>query len=139
MVVPLLDWVWSPGSYRLLSSNPNRFKFNKSLINELVRSCLTFLGINYAIRNLNWSSFLQISIVWSMLNPGLWLLLDGTVNGFLGSLLVATLVCSAVYWKNHHLFLAMIWDGEFLAIWLWIGSFIFGGGIVFGKIGRCLK
>lgn len=138
-VVPALDYLYPAGSYRLLSSNPNRLSTNKFIVNELVRSSLTFLGINYAIRNLNWNSFLQVSMVWSMLNPGLWLLLDGTVNGFAGSVIVSTIGCTAVWFKNSFLFLGMIWDGEFLALWLWIGSFLFCGGIVFGKIGRNLK
>lgn len=139
ILVPLLDkYLLLSGSDRLLSSNPNKSN-NKAFYTEIIRSCITFLGINYAIRNLQWSSFLQISSVWSLLNPALWLLLDGTVNGFLSSLLLSTIVCSFILWNNHSYLFSLEWNSDFWAIWLWIGSFVFGGGIVFGKIGRGLR
>ena len=62
-------------SKRLLSSNPNPSS-KSNVSSDLIRSGITFLGISYAIRKIEWSSFLQVSIIWSLINPGLWLLLD---------------------------------------------------------------
>ncbi|KAI3406718.2 hypothetical protein KGF56_000564 [Candida oxycetoniae] len=77
-------------SNRLLSSSPDSKTSSSSggtnFLNDLIRTCITFLGISYAIRKIEWTSFLQVSIIWSLINPGLWLLLDGTISGFLSSL-----------------------------------------------------
>ncbi|KAI5966461.1 uncharacterized protein KGF55_000770 [Candida pseudojiufengensis] len=127
---------------RLLSSNPNNQSPSSSVnqsnfFNDLIRSCITFLGISYAIRKIEWSSFLQVSIIWSLINPGLWLLLDGTISGFLSSLLVSTLACVSIYTQNYQFINQYSkTSDDIIALWLWIGSFFFCGIIIFGKIGR---
>ncbi|CAN3359496.1 protein Nsg2p [Diutina catenulata] len=126
-------------SSRLLSSNPNPDrKFNA--INEVVRSSICFLGISYAIRKLEWNSFFQIASVWSLLNPALWLLLDGTANGFLVSVAVAALGCASIYVDNKVLVASFLETNpaDNVSLWLWIGSFFFCASIIFGKIGRGL-
>lgn len=129
-------------SKRLLSSNPDPYYASQysNLFNDLIRASITFLGISYAIRKLEWSSFLQISIVWSLLNPGLWLLLDGTISGFLSSFIIAMLACLGVYSLNYSLLNSYLGfqRHDFIAIWVWIASFFFCGLIIFGKIGRGL-
>ena len=138
-VVPILDSVLPKSfSKRLLSSNPNGRQQN--LTNELVRSSIMFLGISYAIRKLEWNNFLQVSIVWSLLNPSLWLLLDGTITGFLASLFISAGACSIIYFENSTMMakLLAVQPEDTLATWLWIGSFFFCGLIIFGKIGRGL-
>jgi hypothetical protein len=138
-VVPILDSVMPKSfSKRLLSSNPNGRQQN--LTNELVRISIMFLGISYAIRKLEWNTFLQVSIVWSLLNPSLWLLLDGTITGFLASLFISGGACSIIYYENSSMManLLAVQPEDTLATWLWIGSFFFCGLIIFGKIGRGL-
>lgn len=140
---PILDY-YLPKSLtkRLLSSNPNPSSSTSysTLINDLIRSSVAFLGVSYAIRNIEWSSFLQVAIIYSLVSPGLWLLLDGTISGLIGSLVVSIAACSVVYYQNYQ-YLNGVGDAspvELVAIWLWIGSFVFGGLIVFGKLGRFL-
>ncbi|KAG7664202.1 uncharacterized protein J8A68_002265 [[Candida] subhashii] len=142
LIHPIMDYLL-PASFskRLLSSNPNptRSTSYSNLFNDLIRSSITFLGISYAIRKIEWSSFLQVSIVWSLLNPGLWLLLDGTVSGFLASLIGCTAACVVIYLQNYDFVLQYSSNQEVsIALWLWIGSFFFCGIITFGKIGRGL-
>ncbi|RLV94108.1 Protein NSG2 [Spathaspora sp. JA1] len=128
-------------SRRLLSSNPypTYSTSYSNLFNDLIRSCITFLGISYAIRKIEWSSFLQVSIVWSLLNPGLWLLLDGTPSGFLASLVGSLGACGVIYLENYTFLIMYGANSEdTIALWLWIGSFFFSGIIIFGKLGRGL-
>ncbi|KAK6200409.1 insulin-induced protein-domain-containing protein [Scheffersomyces amazonensis] len=140
---PLMDYLLpSAFSKRLLSSNPTPHHSTSysNLFNDLLRASITFLGISYAIRNIEWSSFLQVSIIFSFLNPGLWILLDGTFSGFLSSLLVSSLACLMVYLENYTFINQYNFFNheDILALWLWIGSFFFCGLIIFGKIGRGL-
>ena len=75
---------------------------------------------------------LQVAIIYSLVSPGLWLLLDGTISGLIGSLVVSIAACSVVYYQNYQ-YLNGVGDAspvELVAIWLWIGSFVFGGLIV---------
>lgn len=140
---PILDYYLPKSlSKRLLSSNPNPSSSTSysTLINDLIRSSVAFLGVSYAIRNIEWSSFLQVAIIYSLVSPGLWLLLDGTISGLIGSLVVSIGACSVIYYQNYQ-YLNGVGDVssvELVAIWLWIGSFVFGGLIVFGKLGRFL-
>ncbi|KAI5958308.1 hypothetical protein KGF57_002663 [Candida theae] len=123
---------------RLLSSNPNP-NSKTQVSSDLIRAGITFLGISYAIRKIEWSSFLQVSIIWSLINPGLWLLLDGTVSGFLASLLASSVACVSIYSQNHKFINGYSrTTDDVIALWLWIGSFFFCGIIIFGKLGRGL-
>lgn len=147
LIHPMMDCIL-PASLtkRLLSSDPNSSRNRDAhLFNDLVRALVTFLGISYAVRKIEWSSSLQVLMIWSLLNPGLWLLLDGTISGFLSSLLIATLACLCVYMQNYELvvqyanqFFQIGKDDDFIAIWLYVGSFFFCGLIIFGKLGRGL-
>lgn len=147
LIHPMMDCVLPTSmTKRLLSSDPNASGSKDAhLFNDLVRALVTFLGISYAVRKIEWSSSLQVLMIWSLLNPGLWLLLDGTISGFLSSLLIATLACLSVYLQNYDLvlqyanqFLQLGKDDDFIAIWLYVGSFFFCGLIIFGKLGRGL-
>ncbi|OBA21572.1 hypothetical protein METBIDRAFT_32073 [Metschnikowia bicuspidata var. bicuspidata NRRL YB-4993] len=120
---------------RMLSSNPNP-KRRANLTSDLVRSLIAFLGISYAIRNMQWKSSLQMALTWSLLNPGLWLILDGTLNGFMGSIAVAFGGSAVIYAQSGSQFTG---DSESLfSIFLFIASFFFCGVIIFGKLGRFL-
>ncbi|CAK9438088.1 uncharacterized protein LODBEIA_P24110 [Lodderomyces beijingensis] len=141
-VHPILDKVLpSIFTKRLLSSNPASANRNgtTNFLNDLIRTCVTFLGISYAIRKIEWTSFLQVSIIWSLINPGLWLLLDGTISGFLSSLLVTAGCCVSIYLQNARFILSYSkTTNDIIALWLWTGSFFFCGIIIFGKLGRGL-
>lgn len=138
---PLLDFALPTElSKRLLSSNPNP-SAKKNLYNDTLRAVITFLGISYAIRKIEWTSFWQISIIWSLLNPGLWLLLDGTILGFLASVVGSVVACATIYSQNvtyTNTFAEFRNEDNAFALWLWIGSFFFCGVTIFGKIGRSL-
>lgn len=136
IVVPFLDKLMpSVCTRRMLSSNPNPYK-RGNLANDIVRSLIAFLGILYAIRNVEWKTSLQMAMTWSLINPGLWLLLDGTVSGFVASAVVAVAGCGLIYAQNYSMSSA---DMENLpTIFLFIASFFFCGVIIFGKLGRFL-
>lgn len=147
LIHPIMDYILPKSlTRRLLSSDPNsNGSKDANLFNDLVRALVTFLGISYAVRKIEWSSSLQVLMIWSLLNPGLWLLLDGTISGFLASLLMATSACLCVYMQNYELvvqysnqFFQLGTDDDFIATWLYIGSFFFCGLIIFGKLGRGL-
>lgn len=135
-IVPVLDKlmpVW--GTARVLSSNPDP-KHRANLTSDIIRSLIAFLGISYAIRNIQWKSSLQMAMTWTLLNPGLWLILDGTLNGFVGSITVAMLGSAVIYVQSGSTFTG---DSESLfSIFLFIASFFFCGVIIFGKLGRFL-
>lgn len=134
-ILPVLDNVMPSGcTKRLLSSNPNPYH-RGNLSNDLLRSLITFLGISYAIRHIEWHSPLQMAMTWLLINPALWLLLDGTINGFVASVTVAFGATGAVYLQNVRLSTA---DHDMLTIFLYVASFFFCGVIIFGKLGRVL-
>lgn len=137
---PIMDFAMPPHlNKRLLSSNPNPGKSN--IFNDVLRSLITFMGISYAIRHIEWSSQLQVSIVWSLLSPGLWLILDGTLGGLVASLALSTYGCLLIYVTNVDVFRQygkMLAPHEFTPIWLWTASFFFCGVIIFGTLGRAL-
>ncbi|WPK24296.1 hypothetical protein PUMCH_001564 [Australozyma saopauloensis] len=136
IVVPLLDNIMPLScTRRLLSSNPTPTK-RGNLATDIVRSLIAFLGISYAIRNVAWKSSLQMALTWSLINPGLWLLLDGTINGFVASVLVAGGGSAIIYAQNFAL--ATMDTENLVTVFLFIGSFFFCGVIIFGKLGRYL-
>lgn len=136
IVVPLLDRIMPTAcTRRMLSSSPNPYK-RGNLANDIIRSLIAFLGILYAIRNVEWKSSLQMALTWSLINPGLWLLLDGTISGFVASLLVAGCGSGLIYAQNA--VNAVSGEGNMAALFLFIGSFFFCGVIIFGKLGRFL-
>lgn len=136
LILPILDNnMPARCTTRVLSSNPEPNR-RSNLPNDVIRALMAFLGISYAIRNMEWSSPLQMSLTWSLINPGLWLILDGTINGFLSSLIVAICGSALIYAQSGALFEG---DGEsLLSIFLFVASFFFCAVIIFGKLGRIL-
>lgn len=136
VVVPVLDRFMPAGCLRrMLSSNPKPY-MRSNLANDILRSLIAFLGILYAIRKVEWKSSLQMAMTWSLINPGLWLLLDGTISGFVASIIVAGAGLTLIYIQNS---LADSSNVEHLpTVFLFIGSFFFCGVIIFGKLGRFL-
>lgn len=139
---PIMDFI-IPNSFnkRILSSNPNPKKTSAGLVNDVLRSFITFLGIVYAIRHIEWNSQLQVSVVWSLLSPCLWLILDGTIGGLVASLAISIYGCLFIYFTNRDLFIKfspILNLEEVVPIWLWTGSFFFCGLIIFGTLGRAL-
>lgn len=142
LIMPLFDRIVpSLMRKRLLLSDPLRQKHRgyANVAQDTVRAVITFMGISYAIRKIEWSSFLQVAIVWSLINPGLWLLLDGTLAGLIASSAVAAALCAVVYFEHTALINAIgLSTEDSIAFSLWIGSFFFSGAIVFGMMGRHL-
>lgn len=134
--LPTLDTImplaWTK---RLLSSSPDPYK-RSNITNDIFRSLIAFLGISYAIRHIEWQSPLQMAMAWSLINPALWLLLDGTINGFIASSAVAFGGSGLVYLKNGADQLGN--QDDILTVFLFIASFFFCGVIIFGKLGRFL-
>lgn len=126
-------------STRILTSNPNPNR-KLDVINEVLRSSVCFLGISYAVRNLEWKSLLQVSMIWSLINPALWVMLDGTINGLVTALAMVLAALAVIYWDNASLLanFEIMHPDDTMSLWLWIGSFFFCGSIIFGKIGRSL-
>lgn len=143
---PLVDQMLPKSlSVRLMSLAPRASPTSSSFSNfstygtDLIRSLITFLGLLYAVRKVQWTSALQVSILWSLLNPCLWLLLDGTISGFIASALGAAAASFCVYIQSYELTAVQGQDYEdFAAIWLLVASFFFCGLIIFGKLGRAL-
>lgn len=135
-ILPTLD-ILMPSAWtkRLLSSSPDPYH-RSNIANDIIRSVIAFLGISYAIRHIEWKSSLQMAMTWSLINPALWLLLDGTVNGFVASSVVAGGGTAIVYLKNG---VDHMDDQETtFTTFLFIASFFFCGVIIFGKLGRFL-
>lgn len=135
-VHPMLDRLLPKNlTKRLLTSNPNH-STNTIVFNDIVRALITFLGILYAIRKIEWTSAIQLAMVWLLMNPGLWLLLDGTVSGAISGILISTVAClvSYLWWLVDF---NLVRD-EYLATWLYVASHFFCGAIIFGKLGRAL-
>lgn len=135
-IVPMLDRVMPQlCTVRIMSSNPGPGR-RSDLLNDIVRSLIAFLGISYAIRNIPWKSSLQMASTWSLINPGLWLILDGTINGLVASLGVATVGSGIIYGHSGRYFSGP--NESLFTIFLFIASFFFCGVIIFGKLGRYL-
>ena len=82
---------------------------------------------------------LQVAIIYSLVSPGLWLLLDGTISGLIGSLVVSIAACSVVYYQNYQ-YLNGVGDAspvELVAIGYGL-VVLFWWSYSFGKLGRFL-
>lgn len=135
-VLPFLDTFmpkWC--TRRVMSSNPDPYH-RGNLQTDIMRSLIAFLGISYAIRNIQWKLSLQMALTWTLINPGLWMILDGTVSGFIASLGVA-IGCSLAIYGQHDVSFSADFESTF-TIFLFIASFFFCGVIIFGKLGRIL-
>lgn len=135
-ILPLLDKImplWC--TKRLMLSNPDPY-YRGNLTNDILRSLIAFLGILYAVRNMEWGSSLQMALTWSLINPGLWFIMDGTVNGFVASSAVAFGCSAIICYQNGLKYLPS--DESLLTVLLFIASFFFAGVIIFGKIGRLM-
>lgn len=135
-IVPVLDNLLPKGcSKRLLSSNPDPYH-RANLTNDIIRSLIAFLGISYGIRHIEWESSLQMATAWSLINPCLWLLLDGTISGFVASAVVALVGSAVIYGQSGVNFTGDV--RSLVTIFMFIASFFFCGVIIFGKLGRFL-
>ncbi|ODV97147.1 hypothetical protein PACTADRAFT_74709 [Pachysolen tannophilus NRRL Y-2460] len=129
-----------------LSKNNNSISNSKNLasfINKnyetILRSTVAVIGISYGLKKIEWESSLQASISWSLLNPCLWLLLDGTWYGFLSNSFVScTMMVLGLVFGDTNKNLVDLFDLEELSKILWLGSFSFIGMLIFSKVGRYL-
>ncbi|CCF56164.1 hypothetical protein KAFR_0A07300 [Kazachstania africana CBS 2517] len=114
LITPLIDW--------LLGLN--------TCENDLVkifRICNAMLGVIFGVRKIQWTSSLQGSIAWFLLNFILWLFFDGTPSLFIISSFLSYLT------GLYHYSVSNEWSEVIYLI-----DFYFLGLIIFGKIGRYL-
>lgn len=130
-IVPLVDRF-------VFRTSPSSSKITSTDKSSVVRAAVAFLGVSFAVRRVEWTSSLQAASAWSMLNPCLWFLLDGTASGFITSLVMAAISSISVVYTDMGVPTGWIHNGEWIATVLWLANFIFFGLIVFGKIGRYL-
>ncbi|KAG5361855.1 hypothetical protein CJU90_3316 [Yarrowia sp. C11] len=109
------------------SSSPNK-KWG-----SLVRTVGAFLGVVYGVKNLNWHSTTEVGVIWALLNPFLWYLLDTTSNGF-GLAAVSSLIGAAVMSVIGAIPVGL---GEWAGL-VWLASNLFCGAICFGNLGRII-
>ncbi|KAH3683170.1 hypothetical protein WICPIJ_005867 [Wickerhamomyces pijperi] len=136
-LLPLLDYtVFS--RYANSKMKSKKLKEIKST-SSIIRSLAAFLGVAFAFRKIEWTSSIQASFAWTLLNPCLWLLLDGSFSGLATSLISAIVaVLISVAFDVEPLPTDWFQDTELLAVNLWLANFFFFGLLIFGKIGRSL-
>lgn len=100
---------------------------------SLVRTVGAFLGVVYGVKNLNWHSTTEVAVIWALLNPFLWYLLDTTSNGF-GLAAVSSLAGAALMSLVGAI---PVGFGEWSGL-VWLASNLFCGAICFGNLGRIM-
>ncbi|CDO96604.1 unnamed protein product [Kluyveromyces dobzhanskii CBS 2104] len=113
--VPIIDW--------LLGS----FDTNPITISSVLRSTNAMLGVSFGIRRIEWSSSLQASGAWFLLNVILWLFFDGTFTMLASGLTVGLITCVTCY--QH------VTDSAQL---LYFVDFYFLGLLFFTRLGKYL-
>lgn len=103
---------------------------------SIIRAVAAFLGVAYGVRKLPWESTMQVAVLWGLVNPFLWYLLDGTRNGFILSALTAivgTMVFAVLFPANLP---QPVLSTGYIAVTVWIASTFYICSICFGNIGR---
>lgn len=103
-------------------------QLKKANLLSIIKNVNVLLGVTYGIRKLEWSSSLQASGAWFLLNIILWLFFDGTLS----MLFVCTLIASS---SSYLCYLMLHFDNGVL---LYIADFYFLGNLLFGQLGRYL-
>lgn len=104
---------------------------------NLVRSMVSAVGLAYCFKKYQWTSKWQVVLIWSTMNVLIWLGLDSTIIGFVSSacLAVGVMVLDGSLKSDVSQDLL---NGDTLSDLLWIGSFVFIGQIILGKIIRLI-
>ncbi|CAR21616.1 Protein NSG2 [Lachancea thermotolerans] len=113
-LLPLMDTLWG---------SPVR----TTTFTSFLRSTNAMLGVAFGIRKIEWSSSLQASGAWFLLNIVLWMFFDGTPSMLLGCLGIGT-IASVTSYRDVTEFSQM----------LYFMDFYFLGLLLFGKLGRYL-
>lgn len=114
-IVPLVDWL------------TNRYDNNTITLTSVLRSVNAMLGVAFGIRRIEWSSSLQASVSWFLLNVILWLFFDGTLTTLVVGLGIGLTTCATCY--ND------ITDNAQL---LYFIDFYFLGLLLFSRLGKYL-
>ncbi|BAO40378.1 Protein NSG2 [Kluyveromyces marxianus] len=112
-IVPILDWLFGI------------FDTNSISISSVLRSTNAMLGVSFGIRRIEWSSSLQASGAWFLLNIVLWLFFDGTFTMLISGIAIGLITCLTCY---HH-----ITDNAQL---LYFVDFYFLGLLFFTRLGK---
>lgn len=113
-LLPLIDKLWGQ------SVKPTTFT-------SILRSTNAMLGVAFGIRKIEWSSSLQASGAWFLLNIVLWMFFDGTLSTLFGCLSIGTVASVTCYQ-----------DVTEYSQLLYFMDFYFLGLLLFGKLGRYL-
>ncbi|CCF58651.1 hypothetical protein KAFR_0F00540 [Kazachstania africana CBS 2517] len=116
-VIPIVD--------NILNIDKRQIKNND--FNSILKCLNAMLGICLGIRNIEWSSSLQASVAWCLLNIILWLFLDGTESIALVGIVISLTSCVISFQQ--------LFDVTEI---IYIVDFYFFSFLVFGKMGRYL-
>ncbi|SMN19054.1 similar to Saccharomyces cerevisiae YHR133C NSG1 Protein involved in regulation of sterol biosynthesis [Maudiozyma saulgeensis] len=126
-VIPILDLIF-------LQKSQAQLKNGDSSLFGILRIVNAMLGVAFGIRKLDWSSSLQASSVWGLLNIIMWLFFDGTKSLLMESLLASlgvTISCLQEFQNINY----QNWE---ISQFLYFEDFYFLGFLIFGKLGRYL-
>ncbi|SCU80146.1 LAMI_0B00980g1_1 [Lachancea mirantina] len=98
-----------------------------SSFTSVLRAVNAMLGVAFGIRKIEWSSSLQASGAWFLLNIVLWMFFDGTLSMLIGCLGIGTVACATSFY-----------DITEYSHFLYFMDFYFLGLLLFGKMGRYL-
>ncbi|CAI4039508.1 hypothetical protein SMKI_08G1760 [Saccharomyces mikatae IFO 1815] len=121
-IVPLVDYLT-----RRQRQPKTRSSAYKNTLGSFIRCANTLLGIIFGIRKIEWSSSLQASGAWSLLNIVLWLFFDGTLTVLFSGLVIGLI--SAFTCAQHFPQLSQT---------LYFIDFYFFALLMFSKLGRYL-
>ncbi|ODV82644.1 hypothetical protein CANARDRAFT_30680 [[Candida] arabinofermentans NRRL YB-2248] len=106
---------------------------------SIIRSTIALVGLSYCLKKYEWDSKLQASLIWSIINILLWVVLDSTSSGFVAASVGSISSMFLYIITDTRIDFETIYnDFDLLADILWIGSFLFISLIIFGKISRHL-
>lgn len=104
---------------------------------SILRAYSALIGILYGVRKLSWDSTLQVAFLWACLNPFIWYLLDGTINGLFVSTVTTVFqtLLFAIFLPSH---LPSTSSTGYFSVLLWTACVLFNCSLCFGNLGRRL-
>ncbi|CCC68802.1 hypothetical protein NCAS_0B07180 [Naumovozyma castellii] len=119
LVLRVSDYLIRPNKDKIGQSKKNSFR-------SIVRISNAILGISLGVRRLPWTSSLQGSMLWLLVNVIVWLFFDGTLSILTSGVIQALLIC-LTYSR-----------GIETSQTLYLINFHFLGLLIFGKLSRYL-
>ena len=123
-------------SYLALDSRLN-YKPKKQDIASIFRMSGAFIGVNYAVHKLPWTSSSVVSVTLAILAITVWYLFDGSLHGFIISFVYAVIGTFAGFilaTSGTYTFT----QADFFGVRSWLPCILYCGCVCFGVIGRAL-